>query len=78
MTKAKRVSGIHEERLMNNISQWISQNDEDGTAKTEKLDDELSQIVSSILDDGDVPEGVLEYFLELGFVESWPVSIFGT
>jgi hypothetical protein len=70
--KAKRVSDKHGERLMNNISQWISQNDDDATTKMEKLDEELDQIVNSILDDGDVPEGVFEYFRELGFVESWP------
>jgi hypothetical protein len=72
MEKAKRVSGKHEKRLMNNISQWISQNDEDAAAKMEKLDEELNQIVTSILEDRDVPEGVFGYFLKLGFVESWP------
>ena len=72
MEKAKRVSGKHEERLMNNISQWISHNDEDAATKIEKLDDELKQIAGSILDDSDVPEGVFGYFLELGFVQSWP------
>jgi hypothetical protein len=72
MEKAKRVGGKHEERLMNNISQWVSHSDEDRATRMEKLDDELNQIVSSILDDRDVPEGVFGYFLELGFVESWP------
>jgi hypothetical protein len=72
MEKAKRVSSRHEERLMNNISQWISQDDKDGAAKMEKLDYELDEIIISILDDGDVSEGVFGYFLELGFAESWP------
>jgi hypothetical protein len=72
MEKAKRISGKHEEQLMNNISQWISQNDDNATTKMEKLDDELKKIVSSILDDRDVPEGVFRYFLELGFLESGP------
>jgi hypothetical protein len=72
MEKAKRVSGKHEERLMNNISQWVSHSDEDRATRMEKLDHELNQIVSSILDDRDVPEGVFGDFLELGFVESWP------
>lgn len=72
MKKAKRVSGKHEKRLMNNISQWISHSDEDAATKIEKLDDELKQIAGSILDDGDVPEGVFGYFLELGFMDSWP------
>jgi hypothetical protein len=75
MEKAKRVSGQHEERLMNNISQWISQNDEDGASKMEKLDnldDELNEIISSILADTNVPDGVSGYFRELGFLESWP------
>ena len=72
MEKAKRVSGKHEERLMSNISQWVSHSDEDRETRLEKLDHELNQIVSSILDDRDVPEGVFGYFLELGFVESWP------
>jgi hypothetical protein len=77
MEKAKRVSGKHEERLMNNISQWVSHSDEDRATRMEKLDHELNQIVSSILDDRDVPEGVFGYFLELGFVESWPRFLAG-
>jgi hypothetical protein len=72
MEKAKRVGDKHEQRLMNNISQWVSHSDEDRATRLEKLDHELNQIVSSILDDRDVPEGVFGYFLELGFVESWP------
>ncbi|PMD29471.1 hypothetical protein L207DRAFT_538881 [Hyaloscypha variabilis F] len=51
---------------------WISHTNEDATTKMKKLDDKLNQIITSILDDGDVPEGVFEYFLGLGFVESWP------
>jgi hypothetical protein len=72
MEKAKRVGGKHEQRLMNSISQWISHSGENRATRLEKLDHELNQIVSSILDDRDVPEGVFGYFLELGFVESWP------
>ncbi|KAE9372715.1 hypothetical protein N431DRAFT_375985 [Stipitochalara longipes BDJ] len=62
----------HKQRLMNTISKWISHNDEDAATKIEKLEDELNQIASSILNDSDVPEGIFEYFLELGFMDSWP------
>jgi hypothetical protein len=72
MKSAKRISGKHEERLMENISQWISQTDADSATKVEKLDGELDQIISDILADADVPEGVFDYFRELGFLESWP------
>jgi hypothetical protein len=72
MEKAKRVSGKHEERLMNNISLWISHNDSNAASKMEKLTDELNQIVRSTLDDDDLPEGVFGCFRELGFLESWP------
>ncbi|KAN0091719.1 hypothetical protein V8E51_017566 [Hyaloscypha variabilis] len=51
---------------------WVSHTNKDATTKMKKLDDKLNQIITSILDDGDVPEGVFEYFLGLGFVESWP------
>jgi hypothetical protein len=77
MEKAKRVSGKDEELLMNNISQWISQKDEDNATKMEKLDDEFSQIVSSILDDEDLPEGIFEYLRELGVVDTWPRFLAG-
>jgi hypothetical protein len=72
MEKAKRVGSKHEEWLMNNISQSVSHSDEDRATRMEKLDHGLNQIVSSILDDRDVPEGVFGYSLELGFGESWP------
>jgi hypothetical protein len=77
MEKAKRVSGKDEELLMNNISQWISQKDEDNATKMEKLDDEFNQIVSSILDDEDLPEGIFEYLRELGVVDAWPRFLAG-
>jgi len=46
MKTAKRVSGKHEERLMDNISQWISQNDEDSAARGEKLKNELKRLLA--------------------------------
>ena len=70
--KAKKVGGKHEKRLMKNISQWVPHSDEDRATRAANLDHELNQIVSSILGDRDVAEGVFGYFLELGFVESWP------
>jgi hypothetical protein len=72
MKTAKRVSGKHEERIMDNISQWTSQNGEDSETRGRRLDNEFNQIISSILDDDDVPEGIIGCLKELGLVEDWP------